>query len=166
VLEVDYAFLVHNERGSFGESTLPQDAVGLRHISVRPEVAQQENVLYPQRLGPGPIGVRTVDANTQNLGIFLLESLYVSVQGGNLLTSDGGPGQRIEGDNDVALPLEVTQSNVATGMIGKSEIGCFIADLQLGISDLTSVGRPEQRHASDSPQYADNQCYGEETVVG
>jgi hypothetical protein len=50
-----------------------------------PKVAQKENPVHAQRLGPGVVGVCAVYANTQNLGIYGLEAFLVSLEAWNLL---------------------------------------------------------------------------------
>lgn len=113
----DDTILVHDKGRPFGKTLGTKDAILLGYFPMGPEIAQQENPIHAQRLGPGIVGVCAIHAYAQNLGIYRLEAFLVGLESGNLLRSDRRPGQWIEGDDDVLLALQVTEPNVAPGVI-------------------------------------------------
>ena len=117
MLVADDALFVHNEDRSLGEALGTKDAVLLRYFAVRPEVAQQRDLARTQRLGPGGVRRCAVYAYTQNLGIYRLEAFQVGFVGRDLLRSNGRPGQRVEGKNDVLVLPIVAEPNVAPSVI-------------------------------------------------
>jgi len=80
---------------------LAQNAKGLADLSMWEKIREQRIVDTANRFGPGFMTGNGINADTQNLGIELLETGQVVLVRGHLRPSNRGPIQRVEGDKDV-----------------------------------------------------------------
>jgi len=71
-----------------------------------------------------------IDADAQNLGIQSRELGVFGLVGRDLPASNGCPGQREEGKDDV-LPPQMTQGDLLVQLAGQRELRSFLTDLQL-----------------------------------
>ena len=72
---------------------------------MRPEIGRERVGDAIQVLSPGYESWRVVDAYTQDLGVEPLEPGELRLIRGNLAGSNGGPGERVEHDNNVFASL-------------------------------------------------------------
>jgi hypothetical protein len=84
------------------------DIVGLDHFVLRPIAEHRERQL--QVLGEDALRGPGVDADTEDLGIGLLELLIGVPEGAKLFLSAAGEGQLVEGDDHVLLAAIVSGS--------------------------------------------------------
>ncbi len=89
---------------------------------MRVEVAQQRVGDAAQAFRPGPEAVCAVYAETQNLGLDPFEPVQRGLVRRDLARSDGGPGQREEGQDDVLLAAIVAQAHRAPVVALEGEI--------------------------------------------
>src|ERR1035441_8256986 len=84
-------------------------------------------------VGEGFVGVGTVHAHTQNLGVGGFQLFEILLEGLHLRSSTTGEGKDVEGQNDVALAAVLAQGNVlvvAAIEVLQFEVGSDVADFQ------------------------------------
>ena len=103
-LEAHDALLVDDDHRPPGRAVLlVEDAVALRHLSVGIEVGEDRVGDVAKGGGEGCLGPPWVRANTQNLGIFLLQCRERLPEGRDLVRSTAGKGEDVEGQDHVLL---------------------------------------------------------------
>ena len=60
-------------------------------------------------LGPCPVGGRTVDTNTQDLGVRSFQALQIRLKSFHLLGSTAGEGEDVERQRDILFSAKVAE---------------------------------------------------------
>ena len=116
-LEADDTLFVDDEDRAVGRAALlVVDAVGPGDLALRMEVRQDGVGDAPQRRGEGSLRRSGVGANTQYLGISLLECRVVLAERGDLVRSAAGEREDVEREDDVLLALILAQRNALLGV--------------------------------------------------
>jgi hypothetical protein len=125
----DDSLFVYDEGGAAAdEARLVEDAIGLDHLAL--DVAEQRECHSDVFLEP-LVGSKTVNADTYDLSIRLLEFGYISLIRLQLFRSTSGEGEHIESKRDVLLAAEVRELDRVAVRVGEREIGRHVADLQV-----------------------------------
>src|SRR5438128_6730021 len=112
VLVDDLPLLIDDEERPLGVPFRAIDPVPARHLALGLEI-REEVVRDPaEALRPRGVAGNRVDRNTQHVGIRPLEAAEVRLVRGHLDRSNGGPGERVEGDEHVLLPAEIREPDL------------------------------------------------------
>src|SRR5438552_825503 len=112
VLVDDLPLLIDDEERPLGVPFRAIDPVPARHLALGLEI-REEVVRDPaEALRPRGVAGNRVDRNTQHVGIRPLEAAEVRLVRGHLDRSNGGPGERVEGDEYVLLAAEVREPDL------------------------------------------------------
>lgn len=109
--KADHAVFVDDKDGALAVTLGPQHAKQVGDLAVRVEIAQQGVGDAAQALRPGCQTRYTVNADTQDLGIYPVEPVERDLVGRDLAGSDRRPGQREERHCDVLLPAVIAQAH-------------------------------------------------------
>ena len=108
------------------------DAVSLSDLALGVKVGQDRVRYVAQRGGKRGLRPPGVGANTQYLGILLLEIRVGLSERGDLMRSASGKGEDVEGQKDVLLPLVLAQSHAIAGVGGQREVWSGLSDVYHG----------------------------------
>ena len=100
----DDAALVDHEDCALRIALAAQHTVELCHLAMRVEVAEKRVGDAPQAFRPCPQAVFAVNTETQDLGLDPFEPGQCGLVRWDSTRSDGGPGQRKEGQDNLCLP--------------------------------------------------------------
>src|SRR5437763_491735 len=112
VLVDHLSLLIDDEERPLGVAFRAVNPVAARDLALRLEVREEVVRDATEALRPRGIAGNRVDRNTQHVGIRPLEAAEVRLVGGHLDRSDGGPGERVEGDAHVLLPAEIREPDL------------------------------------------------------
>ena len=121
-LSADHALFIYDVGDTAGGAKLRVvGAVGLRHLVLR-EIAEQREVEV-DAAGENPDGRIRIDADTQDLGICLLEVRVSVSEGDQLVSSAAGEGEDVEGEDDVLQTAEAAERHLVAVTVPEREIG-------------------------------------------
>src|SRR5437016_13396346 len=112
VLVDHLSLFIDDEERPLGVAFRAVNPVAARHLALRLEVREEVVRDAAEALRPRRVAGNRVDRNTQHVGIRPLEAAEVRLVGGHLDRSDGGPGERVEGDEHVLLAAEIREPDL------------------------------------------------------
>ena len=127
-LELDRALFVDDEDGpARGARLLVEDPVELGHLTVGVEVAQDRVRDVAQGDREGGLCRAGVIANTQYLGISLLELRVRGPKRGDLVRSATCEGVDVPGQDNVLVALELAERDLLLVLVYQHEFRCGVA---------------------------------------
>jgi hypothetical protein len=129
VYVADNTVLVHDEQGPLAASILAEYTIHLGHRPMRPEITEQRKADAAQALGPGLQARHMVHTDTQHLGIVPFERTQIQLVRRDLVRSDGRPGQREKGDQNVMFALIFAELDFVVQVTLEPEIWSFHTNL-------------------------------------
>src|SRR3954451_1032689 len=171
-LPAQRALLIDDERPAQRPAGhVVEDAVGLGHRSVRPEVGQdreREALL----VGPHLVGEAGVDRDGEDLHVVVLERGQVLLHRAQLPLAHPGEGGGVEEHDDVPLATERREGHILVVLILQGEVGSGAPDRELTVGHGRSswygdCGRSEWRNVGRDPSMPNPQGlleYGRDEV--
>jgi hypothetical protein len=95
---------------------------------MRPEIGKQWIGDPAQAFRPGVQAIFTVDADTQDLGIYPVEPVESDLVRRDLRRSYGCPGQREKGQDNIFSPQIVAQANFFAVLVFQHDIWGILSD--------------------------------------
>ena len=96
-------------------------------ITFRMEVGEQRERKAAELVGPRPMRMHAVYADTQNLGVGCLEARELALKRGQLIPSEIGPVECVKRENHILLSAIVRECNLLSTRRWQRKVGRFLS---------------------------------------